>query len=157
MSFKEKYFYYKLKYLELKNQIGGKIIKKDEIINSIEMKKIFEQYKNLKGVVLYGSVARGQNTESSDIDFMLVWKKYGNIVNDMTDIESSLKKIFNKEIELVSIRFNEKNFTKIDYIDNVCTEGIVIYGSVYSMGSEACEIYNFNENDKIKLKDIKRM
>lgn len=138
------------------------IINKNDLVNSMQLKQIFCKYKNLKGVVLYGSVATGKNKATSDIDIMLVWNKYNDIFKDMIDIEIQIKKIYNKEIELVSIRYNEKynindtHNNSIDYINNVCNEGIVLYGRIEGMKDSYCDLYNFKEIDKFKLKDLKK-
>jgi len=164
MSFKEKYLKYKRKYIALKNQLGGVILKRANIIGNKEMFNLFDKYKNiknkgLKAVVLYGSVARNQANAGSDIDFLLFWDKKedeydNNILNKTNDIAKELKRIYNKNIELVSIKYNESTHIhdtteNYNFITEVCSNGIVVYGNVLSMNSgDSCELYKF----KYKIK-----
>lgn len=99
---------------------------------SRKMKKILG--KNLKKVILYGSYARGDYTENSDIDIM--------VLTSLTDAE-----IENIEAEIYNVAFdflmdygvdisvvikNESQFNywlgALPFYDNVQREGVVLSG-----------------------------
>lgn len=162
-DFKNKYFKYKNKYLNYKKIILGgypikeddkgfidvkrkhrkskeqkeqkeeRLIKIDDIRCNVEFINLLNIYKPLS-VIVYGSTARGTNKLTSDIDFMVIWKKDNDIPSDpeLLIIKETIKKIFNKEIDFVSMVLTKEEVDKKDenynYMENVYIEGIVVYG-----------------------------
>lgn len=98
--------------------------------NRIEIAKKFADSINsdkIKKIILFGSVARGDDTEDSDIDILII-TNYGDeihskISNEVTDI------ILDKG-ELISAHvMTEEHFNKIkpySFIKNVEKDGVVI-------------------------------
>ena len=98
--------------------------------------RIHEIYgSELKAVILYGSYARGDYTESSDIDIM--------ILVDMSDIElksygeklSYMTYDFNldHDIDIKPIAKSEEIFNKwvvnYPFYSNIHKEGVILYGA----------------------------
>jgi predicted nucleotidyltransferase len=161
--FKKKYFKYKQKYLNLKESIIGgypenddgfiTVIKKkvrkekkeekkeerllriDDIKCNVEFINLLKKYKPLS-VIVYGSTARGTNNPTSDIDFMIIWKKEINVppVEELQEIKQKIINIFKKRIDFVSmvpttVEVDETN-KNYHYMHNVYNEGIVVYGDI---------------------------
>jgi predicted nucleotidyltransferase len=159
--YKKKYFKYKNKYINYKiNILGGKPINKvvdsdgftcfkksskekleqneerlisiNDIKCNIEFINLLNEYKPLS-VIVYGSTARGTNKLTSDIDFMVIWKK-GNIPDDdeLKEIKETIINIFKKQIDFVSMVLENKEVSEenknYNYMHNVCAEGVVVYG-----------------------------
>ena len=107
---------------------------KQEILQSFvaEMKKIFG--KSLKKVILYGSYARGDNRENSDMDIMILTTFTDNeiraIENWVYDIAYDYELADQVQIS-VNIK-NEEHFNywlgALPYYDNIRKEGIVLAG-----------------------------
>lgn len=83
--------------------------------------RIFEKYDSVEKVVLFGSRARGDNTEISDIDLCLFGKvnhrDFSYITMEIDEINTCLKfdiLVFNK-------------LSKEELIKNISREGVVIY------------------------------
>ncbi len=91
--------------------------------------------KQLKAVILYGSVARGTNTNDSDIDIMVLvdgdvaeLRKYGEGLSDVsTDISLKYLKVFS----IIDISYQEYEKWKqiLPFYRNVSKEGIVLYAA----------------------------
>ena len=89
---------------------------------------------DIKKVILFGSCARGDNTEDSDIDIALLLKsdsdkneKYGQVLAEITaDIMNKYKEIVN--FICIPISQYEKNKTWYGLYKNISNEGVVIYG-----------------------------
>lgn len=103
----------------------------DSYIDSI--KKIYGSH--LKEVILYGSYARGNAREDSDIDIMILLdipdeeiKQYQEKLLDVTFDYN-----FDNDIEINIIAHSKKLFNKwIDaypFFKNVRNEGVVLYGA----------------------------
>ncbi len=88
---------------------------------------------DIKTVVLFGSVARGEATEKSDIDLLFVFK---NDEKAKKAIDKHAREFLDKyDVELVpvflSIRDAEKRFRAADeFILNVIAEGKVLFGDL---------------------------
>lgn len=89
----------------------------------------------LKSVVLYGSVARGTQTEESDIDIMILidgsndeLRQYDDKLNDIST-DFSLK--YFKVLSVVDVSYQEyldwKNLSP--FYKNVSEEGVVLYAA----------------------------
>ena len=78
-------------------------------------------------IILFGSVARGDDTEDSDIDVLIIRSKSDELTDEINSIATDI--ILEKD-ELISPHvMSEEHFNKtIDYpfLTNVLKEGIVI-------------------------------
>lgn len=109
---------------KIKTQTKRELLSKSFIIEKL---KLLEKY-NPKLVVLYGSYARNEQKESSDIDVLVVWNK----LPDTQEIKQELVKLFNRKVDLVSMLYKNKSvdfeYDK-DFIDNIIVDGIIITGN----------------------------
>ena len=109
-----------------------KLISINDIKCNIEFINLLNKYKPLS-VIVYGSTARGTNKLTSDIDFMVIWKK-GNIPDDdeLEEIKEIIINIFKKQIDFVSMVLENKEVSEenknYNYMHNVCAEGVIVYG-----------------------------
>ena len=91
--------------------------------------------KHLKTVILYGSVARGTDTDDSDIDIMVLvnvdaeeLRKYEERLSDVsTDISLKYLKVFS----IIDISYQEyQTWRQISpFYRNVSKEGVVLYAA----------------------------
>ena len=108
---------------------------KREIIMSFARKVRRILGKNLKQVILYGSYARGDYTEDSDIDIMvlttLTGKEIEQIETEIYDLAFDFLMDYGVDINVV-IK-NEKQFNywlgALPFYNNVQKEGVVLSGS----------------------------
>ncbi len=108
-----------------------------------ELKALLEEVKErtttligdkLKQIILFGSIARGEEKQGSDIDIMLLIdesreeiEKYGeDILDIMTDL--SLKYDVVLSILEVSVQDYNKYKEFVPFYENVSYEGVEIYG-----------------------------
>lgn len=105
--------------------------------------KLFFLLKNIcdiKSAFLFGSVAKGIHTESSDIDILIIWNKIPSdsaIINLKLDI---IKEFDGKNIDLISMKYTGKisiDFDDYDdfnnricFLENVFIEAMPIIGLV---------------------------
>lgn len=92
------------------------------------LKKIYGVY--LQSVILYGSVAKGTNTEESDIDIAVVVTKDDEVMHDaMVDLNVDLELECDKVLSVLIIDLDE--YTKWNSVSpfyrNVKEEGIVLW------------------------------
>lgn len=107
-----------------------------------ELKSLINTYVNnvrniygshLRNIILYGSYARGDFNEYSDIDIMILVdlndmdiKKYGDVLSDMT-FDYNL----DNDLDIKPIAKNETHFNKwvgtYPFYSNVRKEGVVLY------------------------------
>ena len=108
---------------------------KREIIVSFARKVRKILGKNLKQVILYGSYARGDDTEESDIDIMVLTtltdKEIEQIETEIYDLAFDFLMDYGVDINVV-IK-NEKQFNywlgALPFYNNVQKEGVVLSGS----------------------------
>lgn len=108
---------------------------KREIIMSFARKVRRILGKNLKQVILYGSYARGDYTEDSDIDIMVLTtltdKEIEQIETEIYDLAFDFLMDYGVDINVV-IK-NEKQFNywlgALPFYNNVQKEGVVLSGS----------------------------
>ena len=68
-------------------------------INNHEIESVCK-HNDISYLGLFGSYARGDNTEDSDVDLLVEFKKPKSFF-DLADIEEEFQKIFNAHIDLV--------------------------------------------------------
>lgn len=88
----------------------------------------------LNKIILYGSYARGDNTEESDIDIMIVLncdmdgvKKLRSLTAEMASDISLEQDVF-LSILLRDRKHFEDNLDFLPFYQNIAREGIMIYG-----------------------------
>jgi predicted nucleotidyltransferase len=106
-------------------------MKNKEIIDAFKnnLKQLYGD--NLHSVILYGSLARGEETEESDIDLIVVLKEMGDFweeVRRIDELESSLEEKNSFEILISAIPLSLKDMGKIvtPLLLNVKKEGVVV-------------------------------
>lgn len=112
---------------------------KDEKLRKIlqEMAELLHDvYGNLlKAVILYGSVARGTQTEDSDVDIMVLidgtdaqLREYDEKLSDVsTDLALKYMKVFS----IIDVKYQEYQDWKTisPFYQNVDREGVVVYAA----------------------------
>ena len=93
----------------------------------VGLKKLYGE--NLSRVILYGSKARGEANEGSDIDIMIVLKEIENLVQERRKVSNLVWEICYKYDLLIAetIRTEEEYLTRATpFLLNVKREGIVL-------------------------------
>lgn len=93
---------------------------------------------NPRGVFLFGSTAKGTNTEDSDLDILIIWNK--RVPSYIIDIKTEISNMFNKKVDLISMIYNgalmlfddvtETVNVRTLFLYNVITEGVSIIGDI---------------------------
>ncbi len=88
----------------------------------------------LNRIILYGSYARGDNTEESDIDIMIVLncdadeiKKLRHLTAEMVSNISLEREVF-LSVLLRDRKHFEDNLDFLPFYQNIAREGIAVYG-----------------------------
>lgn len=107
---------------------------KNEVINKL---KFLSKY-NPHGVYLCGSTARNTHKINSDLDILIIWKKY--VPNNIHEIKTEIESLFNKSVDLLSLIYKGKLILDIDNfkiydkwmtdLDNVITDAVPIIGNI---------------------------
>ncbi|MFQ9515799.1 MAG: nucleotidyltransferase domain-containing protein [Eubacterium sp.] len=98
-----------------------------------EIKKIYG--KHLQRIILYGSYARGEATEASDIDIMILVNLDDMAIKDYSDELSSITFDINldNDLMIMPIVKNEDHFKKwinaYPFYRNVEKEGVPLYAA----------------------------
>lgn len=102
-------------------------LNREDVINRV--KKIMEIYRPIS-VYLYGSTARGQNKESSDIDLFVIWKNKIPKDEIIDEIHKKLYKEFDRRIDFVNYAYNGKSIKVTSanscFIQNVINDAVSI-------------------------------
>ncbi len=80
------------------------MLTKEYILETLRNEFNLEEY-NIKSLALFGSFARDEQTEKSDIDLMYVFESRTNITKYFFKLIDDLEEIFGREIDLVSEKF----------------------------------------------------
>ncbi len=87
---------------------------------------------NLKAVWLFGSYARGEATESSDID--LLFDREGSDITSLVKASAmyqDIKELFSVSVDLVSVNALQKKYnstkTTLKFIENIERERVILY------------------------------
>lgn len=86
----------------------------------------------LERIILYGSVARGTQTDESDVDIAVIVRKYTDDMHDkMIDLTVDLELEYNKVLSVLLIDYD--NFREWENVlplyKNVKKEGIMLWGA----------------------------
>jgi len=110
-----------------------KLLKQNVLIG---MQSIFEKHtNNIKCVFLYGSTSRETNTETSDIDILVIWKKnYNSLLAH--NLKKEIELLFFKKVDFASMIYKNKviyDFNNIRtqnecFIENVYRDAVSIFG-----------------------------
>lgn len=101
---------------------------------------IAEKY-NLKKISLFGSYARGEAKENSDLDFYVVDRKNSYDISEWgyLNFYAELEEMFEKEIDIVTARTIKQNwdrwYTKLLY-KNIKDDEVVLYECGFDKGFE---------------------
>lgn len=85
---------------------------------------------NLNSVILYGSVARGTETEESDVDIAVIVKPYTkDMHNRMTDLVVDLELEYDKVLSVLLIDYEKfKEWENVlPFYKNIKKEGITLW------------------------------
>ena len=80
-----------------------------------------QEFQNPEGIILFGSFSRGEDTEESDIDLLVLTKKEVNIDTKLKIYE----KEFNRKINIITLPSLEKSENSFK---NTVANGIVLHG-----------------------------
>jgi len=76
---------------------------REEVLKFLrENKKEFEKKYRIKKIYLFGSVARGEDREESDIDLMVEFKKNATIFEYM-EFEEVIRNRFKKKVDVATL------------------------------------------------------
>ncbi len=120
----------------------------------------------ISSIILFGSVARGEEDSRSDVDMFVVFdsnKSLGRIKEtaEVSRIALDLEKEYNKSIQLV---MTNKKFEKLDpyFLAKVFKEGIILYGKNSQIGANKLKLCpysiinfslgNLQPSEKMKVK-----
>ena len=75
---------------------------KKNIIKKLQKyKHTSEHYRNIKEIGVFGSYAKGDNTNKSDVDVFVVFKKPRMF--DLVNIQKDLRSVFGKNVDVVAV------------------------------------------------------
>lgn len=97
-----------------------------ELNNLGIVEEILSKYHTVTSIILFGSVARGDDDDKSDIDVLIISRKE----NNKRSLEGENK--LNRELSLINYTINEwrdKSRTDKVFYDRVILDGIVLYGN----------------------------
>ncbi|WP_439257558.1 nucleotidyltransferase family protein [Lonepinella sp. BR2271] len=97
-------------------------MKPSEILNQnrTKIRQIFATYPKLQNLRVFGSVARGEDTENSDIDF-LVTVLPGSSLFDIGGLCTDLQDVFGDNFDLM-----EESSLPLKFKENVLKEAVVV-------------------------------
>lgn len=78
-----------------------------DIISGNEFKDIFLK-KHINNVIIFGSLAKGQFTEESDIDIAVIPQTYLSFMDEI-NIESQLEELLGRNIDIININDESTN------------------------------------------------
>lgn len=124
--------------INLYNYNQNQILNKNLIINNLSLLNILKNLKPLS-FILYGSYSKNTQNKNSDIDLMIIFKKNifsnKNFNNLMINLKKNISKIFNKNIDLIvmiyqnKLQYFENNYDNdTNFIYNVYNDAQIIYG-----------------------------
>ncbi|MCD8325967.1 MAG: nucleotidyltransferase domain-containing protein [Lachnospiraceae bacterium] len=113
-------------------------IKDDRLQNMLrELSELLCQVygSKLKAVILYGSVARGTQTEGSDIDIMVLVDGDDDVLRSfwdkLSDVSTEMALKYLEVFSIIDVSYQEYNDWKMvsPFYRNVSEEGVVLYAA----------------------------
>jgi len=103
-----------------------------------EFAKLASDFNNVKTILLFGSVAKGEADKRSDVDFLVVFDTTKNKFKDENKIFSLSQELGRKYDKTVQVVFSNRNFDKLErkFIETVLREGIILYGNLPSVRTD---------------------
>jgi len=102
----------------------------------VDRKKLAIEFANslnhirIEKIVLFGSVARGEDTEDSDIDILIITKNNDDRFEIKDDVYSKVMDVVYKHMEYISAKIipfdHYKKYKNFSFYSNVDKEGIII-------------------------------
>ncbi|MFH1782962.1 MAG: nucleotidyltransferase family protein [Candidatus Omnitrophota bacterium] len=77
------------------------MLTKNDIIETIQANMEEIKGYGIKKIGIFGSIARASNTEESDIDILVEFKKNKKIFDNYMELKFFLEKLFNRKVDLV--------------------------------------------------------
>lgn len=108
---------------------SGKIEPIDDLLQELKGRLIDKYDKNLKGVILFGSYARGKEKKDSDIDIAIILEDFSHACLEIErtgDLVSELSLKFDTLISLVPIKEKDWLKKKTSLISNIKRDGVGI-------------------------------
>ena len=104
-----------------------------EVLKKLTFGLLDKFHENVVSIILYGSVARGTQTEESDIDIAVIVKSYTKDSHDsMNDFIVDLELEYNKVFSVLLIEYDKflqwKN--AMPFYKNIKKEGIVLWTAI---------------------------
>ena len=94
---------------------------KEEIIKTLQKNKDFIKQKyGVKYLALFGSFARGEQTDNSDIDILVEFYKEKKTFDNYMDLKFYLESLFKRKVDLITkkaIKPRLKKYIDKDLID----------------------------------------
>ena len=127
-----------------------------------DIKEISKKNQQIQTTILFGSVARGQEREESDIDICIILRN-NHTKNIIQNQILALEKKYNKNINIV---LTTSTFERLDrhFIETLLREGIILHGkfpevSIQQLELEPYEIIKYDlskmsHSEKMKIKRL---
>jgi predicted nucleotidyltransferase len=137
-------------------------MKNDTTLLLKDIEEISKKNQYIQTTILFGSVARDQAHEESDIDLCFVLRN-NHVKNNIQNQVLALEKKYNKNINIV---ITNTKFERLDrhFIETLLREGIVLYGKIpeipiQQLELEPYEIIKYNlstisHSEKMKIKRL---
>lgn len=111
---------------------GGIVVMNNKIIFEQLIPKMIEVYGDIvERIILYGSAARGTQTEESDIDILVILKDKENsfMKEQITDILVDFELEYNKVLSVVKIDYEKFTLWEntMPFYKNIKREGIILW------------------------------
>lgn len=128
---------------------------KDNIRIAIEFAESIKNIKGILQIILFGSVALGEDKPSSDIDIAIIHNR-----KDKFDLMKEANRFKHEKIQTVFININEL-YKETELIGALSGEGLILYGRPIKLNANKLGlkekiflIYNMSklkQNEKVKL------
>ena len=92
--------------------------------------KIIKEKKSIEKIILFGSYAKGNETNESDIDLCIISKNKKRI-EVLWDIRDAIFEVAKHSVDLLlfnNIEFNDRAISKTSLENQILKTGIVLYG-----------------------------
>jgi uncharacterized protein len=89
--------------------------------------KSFFADKPVKKIYLFGSYARGEADENSDVDLLIDWDYTKHIGLDYAGWWEDIKEIMNKKVGFWSVKYTPNKYTPTYILESIETDKILIF------------------------------